>query len=132
MAQQLWERLRATGLQDVATAFFDHGVRSLDDIMPNAAALIVAGVPPWKLEAVLRRRVEVSRALPPKPPQSSADRAAQAGFMGSSIEAALPAKRQALLEAVQADILAATTRSSVDSRIRALQELCRLGSHSRS
>ena len=31
MAQQLWERLPATGLQDVATAFFDHGVRSLDD-----------------------------------------------------------------------------------------------------
>ena len=36
MAHEWWDRLRATGLQD-ATAFFDHGICSLDDIMPNAS-----------------------------------------------------------------------------------------------
>ena len=89
MALQLWDRLWATGLQDIAPALYDHGARSVEDITPNAnaAALICAGVPSWKLEAVVRGRLETEICCT------------------LALEAAQPAKRQAALDALQADIL---------------------------
>ena len=125
MALQLWDRLRATGLQDIAPALYDHGVRCVADITPNAAALISAGVASWKLEAVVRGKLEVELALPPgradHPPVVPRKRASWA----LALEAAQPAKRQAALDALQTDIVSATARPSVDSRIKAWQELCR-------
>ena len=125
MALQLWDRLRATGLQDIAPALYDHGVRCVADIAPTAAALISAGVASWKLEAVVRGKLEVELALPPGRADHAPVVPRKRASWALAFEAAQPAKRQASLDALQADILSATTRPSVDSRIKAWQELCR-------
>ena len=103
MAQELWERLRSTGLQDLAPVLFEHGVRELRDIMLNAGSLLLSGVESWKLEAVVRGRLETALALPP-------------GRSDHPVaEVRQKASWAAALEALQAAVLAATTRPAVES-----------------
>ncbi|CAE7544250.1 DNMT3B, partial [Symbiodinium necroappetens] len=130
MAQELWDRLRATGLQSVALILFDHGVRQVDDILPNASALLAAGAQAWQLETLIRGSLEVVPVLPHGRADHPQARPRKRASWAAALEAAQPEKRQASLAALQADVLAATTRSSVDSRVRAWQELCRGGYHS--
>ena len=125
MAQELWDRLRATGLQSVALILFDHGVRQVDDILPNASALLAAGAQAWQLETLIRGSLEVVPVLPHGRADHPQARPRKRASWAAALEAAQPEKRQASLAALQADVLAATTRSSVDSRVRAWQELCR-------
>ncbi|CAE7252455.1 DNMT3B [Symbiodinium sp. CCMP2592] len=110
MALDLCDRLRATGLQPIAPLLFDHGVRQLADIA-------------WQLEALVLGRLEVNIAVPSGRPDHPQVRPRKRASWALA-EAAQPAKRQAALDALQADVLAATTKSSVDSRVKAWQELC--------
>ena len=123
MAQELWERLRATGLQELAPVLFEHGVREVQDIMAHAAALLVSGVESWKLEAIVRGRLETTLALAPGRPDHPVGEVRQKASWAAALEAALPQNRQASLEALQAAGLAATTRPSVDSRLKSWREL---------
>ena len=123
MAQELWDRLRTTGLQDLAPVLFEHGVREVKDIMPNAGALLLSGVESWKLEAIVRGRLETALALPPGRPDHPVAEVRQKASWTAALEAALPENRQASLEALQAAVLAATTKPSVESRLRAWREL---------
>ena len=123
MAQELWDRLRTTGLQDLAPTLFEHGVRELKDILPNAGALLLRGVEAWKLEAIVRGRLETSLALPAGRPDHPTAEVRQKASWTAALEAALPQNRQASLEALQAAVLAATTRPAVESRLRAWREL---------
>ena len=125
MAEVLWTRLRDLGLYALAPTLFEHGVRSLEDILPNAAVLVASGVSAAHLEAILRGRHE----LPPVLEAFRADHPvvlprARASW-AAALEAALPINRERALAALRADVLAATSRPAVESRLRAWYELCR-------
>ena len=90
MAQELWERLRTTGLQDLAPVLFEHGVRELRDILPNAGPLLLSGVESWKLEAVVRGRLEASVALPSCRPDHPVAEVRQRASWAAALEAQPP------------------------------------------
>ena len=123
MAQELWDRLRATGLHDLAPVLFEHGVREVRDIMPNAGALLLSGVEAWKLEAIVRGRLETTLALPAGRQDHPVAAVRQKASWAAALEAALPQNRQAALDDLQAAVLAATTRPAVESRLKAWREL---------
>ena len=120
MAQELWERLRATGLQDLAPELFDQGVRCVQDILPAAPAL---GVPSWKLEAIVRGRLETNVASPPGRADHPEAQVRNRASWPAALEAAQPQNRAAALCELKTAILAATTRPSVDSRLKTWTEL---------
>ncbi|CAE7249257.1 DNMT3B [Symbiodinium pilosum] len=82
--------------QDLAPVLFEHGVREVRDIMANAAALLVSGVESWKLEAIIRGRLETTLALAPGRPDHPVAEVRQKASWAAALEAALPQNRQAL------------------------------------
>ena len=78
--------------------------------MPNAGSLLLSAVESWKLEAVVRGRLETALALPPGRSDHPVAEVRQKASWSAALEAALPQNRQASLDALQAAVLAATTR----------------------
>ena len=111
-------RLRATGFQDLAPELFVQGVRCVQDILPCAAALLMRGVPSWKLQAIVRGRLETTVALPPGRPDHPAAQSRSRASWPTALEAAQPQNRAAALAELKAAILAATARPSLDSRLK--------------
>eukprot|EP00439_Symbiodinium_sp_Y106_P084686 s573_g26.t1 len=120
----LWAGVR-TGLQPIVPVLFENGVRSVTDILPNTAPLLEAGLQAWQLEAVILGCIEVLPSLPKERVDHPKVRPRKRASWATALEAAQPGKRQAALDALQADVLAFTTKASTDSRVRSWQELCR-------
>ena len=112
-----------TGLQDLAPELFDQGVRCVQDILPAAPALLLRGVPSWKLEAIVRGRLEINAALPPGRADHPEVTVRNRASWPAALEAAQPQNRAAALCELKAAILAATTRPAVDSRLKTWREL---------
>ena len=118
MALDLCERLRATGLQPIAPVLIENGVRSVTDILPNTAPLLEAGLQAWQLEAVILGCIEVLPSLPKERADHPKVRPRKRASWAAALEAAQPGKRQAALDALQAAVLAFTTKASTDSRVQ--------------
>ena len=78
MALDLWDRLRATGLQAIAP------------IMP---ALLAAGVPAWQLEAAILGNLQVGQALSRGRADHPQARLRKRASWAAAVEAAQPVKR---------------------------------------
>ena len=97
MALELWDRLRSTGLQPLAVVLFDHGVRRVEDILPNASSLLDAGAQAWQLEALIRGKLEVVPVLPQGRQDHPQSRPRKRASWTAALDAARPEKRQASL-----------------------------------
>ena len=113
MAQELWDRLRATGLQELAPELFDEGPGHT----PGCPGIADPG---GFFDGSSRRSCVV--AWRRRSRSRLAGRTTHASWP-AALEAALPQNRAAALCELKAAILAATTRPSVDSLLKMWREL---------
>ena len=121
---ELWRRLRQHGLQHLAPMLLAVGVRSISDLVIKSASLLDAGMKHWQLELLLcspeRDQAEGSGLRSDLPRVQPMQRA----YLTLALEAAQVNCRKRALQALDADVLARSTRPAVESRVRTYEALC--------
>ena len=128
MASELWERLRFSGLQELAPALCDAGVLSLYQVSVRKEELISSGVSRQQIDKLLG----ATTADPKNYLDSPANRRdlpaipvrKRASFQ-ASLEAALPENRAASLRRLHEGFLATSSTGPISSRVRTWHEWCR-------
>ena len=124
---ELWQALRASGLECLAPTLVQLRVRSLDDVTCRVTDLSDAGVLQWQIEAIIAARgkeehpqVETSAGRSDHPTPFAGRRAS----LAAALEAAQPNNRKRSLATLDADILAKSTTPSQESKVRTYRALC--------
>eukprot|EP00435_Cladocopium_sp_Y103_P032190 s1034_g8.t1 len=119
----VWELLRATKQQELAPILLSHGVKSIEDIQRLSKAIVESGVDPRKLELLT-----VTRHSEGTPDRGRWDlplvRTSKRASLQAALDAALPNNRRRCVEALERDVLANTTKPSVDSKVKTYQAVC--------
>ena len=118
---ELWQALRASGLEYLAPTLVQLRVRSLDDVTCRVTELSDAGVLQWQIEAIIaargqeeHQRLETSAGRSDHPTPFAGRRAS----LAAALEAAQPNNRKRSLATLDADILAKSTTPSQESKVR--------------
>ena len=121
----LWDFLRQRNLQEFAVDLIRHGVRSRQDILVRAPALVQHGMAEADVSRLLaglqqdRRPLTQGRAdLPVQHP--SGPRAS----LTLALVAAQPNNRKRSLDALDRDILSRTSQPAQESRLRTFRAIC--------
>ena len=124
---ELWQALRASGLECLAPTLVQLRVRSLDDVTCRVTELSDAGVLQWQIEAIIAARgkedcqhLETSAGRSDHPTPFAGRRAS----LAAALEAAQPNNRKRSLATLDADILAKSTTPSQESKVRTYRALC--------
>ena len=124
---ELWQALRASGLECLAPTLVQLRVRSLDDVTCRVTELSDAGVLQWQIEAIIAargkeepQRLETSAGRSDHPVPFAGRRAS----LAAALEAAQPNNRKRSLATLDADILAKSTTPSQESKVRTYRALC--------
>eukprot|EP00435_Cladocopium_sp_Y103_P049910 s2136_g15.t1 len=119
----VWDLLRATKQQDLAPVLISHGVRSVEDIESLSETIVASGVAQWKMELLTvakHRKEPSSRGRWDLPVVRQTKRAS----FQAALDAALPNNRRRCVEALERDVLANTTKPSMDSKVKTYQAIC--------
>ena len=121
----LWGALRSTGLQPLAPQLACHGVRSLTDIASRFNELVAAGFLPGQLQRLCEQPMgsSLDSAAAPRRDFPAVRDGAHASLQ-LALAAALPDRQADSLRALSDDLLAPSTRPSVESRLRTWQAIC--------
>eukprot|EP00435_Cladocopium_sp_Y103_P058647 s456_g20.t1 len=106
----------------LAPVLLRNGVRSVDDVTRLSCQLL-EGIAPWQVELLAAAKCQDD----PTPPQRwdlPVVRNVKRASLQAAIDAALPNNRRRCLEALERDVLAHTTKPSMDSKVKTYQTIC--------
>ena len=128
---ELAAAVQAIGLQRHLPAIAGCGVSRIGDLHSAASSLLAAGVPAQDIEILVTIRPPRQPAQAPEPlavpgrPDVPVRRREASASLAAALEAAVPANRKRALDALDAGVLASSSRRPVESRLRTWRRLAR-------
>ena len=126
---ELAAAVQAIGLQRHLPTIAGCGVSRIGDVQSAASSLLAAGVPAQDIEILVTIRPPRQPALAPEPlavpgrPDVPVRRREASASLAAALEAAVPANRKRALDALDAGVLASSSRGPVESRLRTWRRL---------
>ena len=131
---ELAAAVQAIGLQRHLPTIASCGVNRIGELQSAASSLLAAGVPAQDIEILVTIRPPRLQDQAPEPlvvpgrPDAPVRRREASASLSAALEAAVPANRKRALDALDADVLASSSRRPVESRLRTWRRLA-AGNH---